>query len=234
MTSEPPVRPIALAASVFGLAGTRMIEDNESHFDLHVVKDFFDVETCRRLTTELQHSRFMPAPSYGKGDAPLVDERTRRTLQALPSEETVAMVRGRLEEYAATLEQRFGLPLSGFESPEFLRYRRGDFFVAHQDGNTGMVKLKSDDWRRVSISIFLNSESEIAGDHTYSGGSLVFSNWRRNRTFRLRGEAGTLVAFRSETTHEVRPVIRGERYAIVTWFGSEPPAVAGGPGSSIG
>ena len=29
---------------------------------------------------------------------------------------------------------------------------------------------------------------------------------------------GTLVAFRAETTHEVTPVTRGERYAIVSWY----------------
>ena len=39
-----------------------------------------------------------------------------------------------------------------------------------------------------------------------------------SRKFHLRGEPGTLVAFRSETTHEVTPVTHGERYSIVSWF----------------
>ena len=199
---------------------TPMIEaDDESHFDLHLVKNFFDAETCRHLIFELEHSRSRLAPSYGKGAAPLVDERTRRTVQLLPAEETVGFVQRRLDEYGPALEQRFGLRLSGCESPQFLRYRVGDFFVAHQDGNTGMVRMKSDEGRRVSVSIFLNCESELAADQTYDGGALVFSDWRSNRRFRLKGEAGTLVAFRSETTHEVTPVVRGERYSIVTWFG---------------
>jgi hypothetical protein len=31
-----------------------------------------------------------------------------------------------------------------------------------------------------------------------------------------RGEAGTLVAFRAETTREVTPVTHGERYSIIS------------------
>src|SRR5215831_891491 len=202
MTREPPVRSIALAASVVCGFAEMHIDDDQSYFDLHLVKDFFDAGTCHRLISELQHSPSKLAPSYGKGEAPLVDERTRRTVQVLPAAETVAMVHGRLEEYAAELEQRFDISLSGFEAPQFLRYRVGDFFVAHQDGHTGLVKLKSDQWRRVSVSIFLNSESEASSPHTYGGGSLVFSDWRSNKRFRLQAEAGTLVAFLAETTHE--------------------------------
>jgi predicted 2-oxoglutarate/Fe(II)-dependent dioxygenase YbiX len=35
------------------------------------------------------------------------------------------------------------------------------------------------------------------------------------------GEPGTLVAFRSETTHEVTPVTHGQRYTIVSWYRSD-------------
>jgi len=34
----------------------------------------------------------------------------------------------------------------------------------------------------------------------------------------VRGEAGTLVAFPSETTHEVTPVTSGERFSIASWY----------------
>ena len=91
--------------------------------------------------------------------------------------------------------------------------------MAHQDGNTGLVKLKSDAWRRISVTIFLNQESATPGAETYSGGSLVFSDWRTDARLTVAGEAGKLVAFPSETTHEVEPVTHGERYSIVTWYG---------------
>ncbi|HMH42773.1 MAG TPA: 2OG-Fe(II) oxygenase, partial [Pyrinomonadaceae bacterium] len=73
--------------------------------------------------------------------------------------------------------------------------------------------------RLVSVSIFLNRQSETEESDSYSGGSLVFSDWRSNKKFELAGEPGTLVAFRSEITHEVMPVTEGERYAIVSWYG---------------
>jgi SM-20-related protein len=114
--------------------------------------------------------------------------------------------------------EHFGVRLSRCEEPQFLWYRTGDFFVAHQDGNTGLVRLDSDKSRLVSVSIFLNQQSETAENDSYSGGSLVFSDWRLDTRFDLAGEAGTLVAFRSEITHEVTPVTHGERYAIVSWY----------------
>jgi SM-20-related protein len=32
------------------------------------------------------------------------------------------------------------------------------------------------------------------------------------------GEPGLLVAFRSDTVHEVLPVTHGERFTVVSWF----------------
>ena len=93
------------------------------------------------------------------------------------------------------------------------------FLFAHQDGNTGLVSLGSEASRRVSVSVFLNRQSEVSEGDAYGGGSLVFSDWRLKEKLELAGEAGTLVAFRSETTHEVIPVTHGERYSIVSWYG---------------
>lgn len=97
----------------------------------------------------------------------------------------------------------------------------GDFFVAHQDGNTGLLRLDREQSRKVSVVILLNRQSEAPETDAYCGGSLVFSDWRGSgrRELRLPGEAGTLVTFRSETTHEVIPVTHGERYSIVSWYG---------------
>ena len=36
--------------------------------------------------------------------------------------------------------------------------------------------------------------------------------------FPLRGQTGLLIAFPSGLPHEVRPVTRGERLTVVTWF----------------
>jgi SM-20-related protein len=171
------------------------------------------------LITELRRSPAVPAITYGQGDAGSVNESVRKVESLMPSKETVEQVTRRLIDYRQKVGEHFGISLSGCEEPQFLRYRVGDFFVAHQDGNTGLLRLDTDRSRRISISIFLNRQCETPKTDCYCGGSLVFSDWRTGREFRLDGETGTLVAFRSETTHEVIPVTHGERYAIVSWYG---------------
>lgn len=189
-----------------------------SKFDLHLVKDFFDENTCREIVHDMRHSPAAAALTYGRGEG-AVDERIRRAMHVSPSARTVAYLNRRLEDARPELADHFHVALSGFEPPQFLCYRVGDFFVAHQDGNTGMIDLESDRTRRVSVSIFLNNQSDEPLSDSYAGGSLVFSDWRNGSRQEVTGVAGTLVAFRSETTHEVTPVTHGERYAIVSWYG---------------
>lgn len=163
------------------------------------------------------------APTYGKGEV-TVDRRVRNVGHVSPSPEIVLEVTRRLEAQQEILEQHFAVELGGCEPPQFLRYRVGDFFVAHQDGNTGLINLDSDRTRRLSVTLFLNQQSVEDNREGYNGGSLVFSDWRSGMRHEVVGEAGMLVAFRSETTHEVTPVTRGERYVIVSWYRQRPVA----------
>jgi SM-20-related protein len=192
--------------------------NSDSPLDLHLARDFFDAETCRDLIREMQRSPASPAVTYGQDKAGSINDRVRKVTRLLLSPETVANITRRLMDYREEIGAHFGVNLSACEDPQFLCYRVGDFFVAHQDGNTGLLRLDTDQSRRVSISIFLNQQSDEPEAGAYGGGSLVFSDWRHNRELQLKGEAGTLVAFRSETTHEVIPVTHGERYSIVSWY----------------
>jgi SM-20-related protein len=191
----------------------------DSQIDLHLIEKFFDEETCRELIAEMARSASAAAVIYGRDESGAVDQRVRKVarLQLLP--QTVEYVRQRLIECRESLGKHFGMTVQSCEEPQFLRYQVGDFFVAHQDGNTGMVALASDASRRISVSIFLNGETETPQTNSYCGGSLVLSDWRAASKLRLIGKAGTLAAFRSETTHEVVPITHGERYSIVSWFG---------------
>lgn len=157
------------------------------------------------------------AVTYGKGDA-AVDERVRRVSRVSVSKKTTVSVAERLAQQRDPISQHFGISLANLEEPQFLRYRIGDFFVAHQDGNTGLVNLDTDRTRRISVSIFLNNQSVTPEPDTYGGGSLAFSDWRTGSRHEVAGEAGMLVAFRSELTHEVTQVTQGERFAVVSWY----------------
>src|SRR2546425_13311813 len=116
----------------------------ESSFDLLLIKNFFDDEACRELIGEMRESPAAPAVTYGQRSSGEVNERVRKVTQAQPSAQTVALVTQRLMDHREKIAEPFGFNLRTCEEPQFLCYRTGDFFVAHQDGNTGLVGLASD------------------------------------------------------------------------------------------
>jgi SM-20-related protein len=190
-------------------------------YDLRLTPNFLDDVTCQQLIQEAQASGSDPASVYGQGDGGQVNDLVRKAKRLKLPATTTEFVKQKLIEHKETIEEQFSIPLKSCEEPQFLRYDIGDFFVAHQDGNTGLIRLSSDAERRVSISILLNPQSEEPVPGTYSGGWLKFSDYRAEpqySEFPLPIEAGTLVAFRSERTHEVTPITRGERYSIVSWY----------------
>jgi SM-20-related protein len=189
----------------------------EDKFDLHVVENFFDLSTCQRLIDEIRLSETNTALALGKGEWGAVDERTRKVRRAALDSQTAAAVTSRLLDHLPHLRNHFDLPVSSIEDPQFLWYGPGDFFVAHQDGNTKLIQLDSDRLRRISVSIFLNRQSEDEEPDCYCGGSLIFTDRIKGDRCVMRGETGKLVAFRSELTHEVMPITSGDRFAIVTW-----------------
>ncbi len=194
-----------------------------SHFKLYLISDFFDSRDCREMIAELERSEVSAATVYGEGDSASIIERTRRTARLFPTNEIVARVKQRLIESMKEIGSHYGLNLCSCEEPQFLRYNMGDFFVAHQDGNTGMMRSEREQRRKISVVIFLNQQSETARAEHYGGGDLVFSDWRRGANrgqLYLAPAAGTLVAFPSETTHEVIPVTHGQRYSIASWYGT--------------
>jgi SM-20-related protein len=175
--------------------------------NLFVIKHFFTAAVCDAIVGEMKVTKASAATVYGKGTSGSIDANVRNTLRVLPSSETVDLVTQRLLSCKPAVEEHFSFALDECEDPQFLRYREGDFFVAHQDGNTGMLLLDTER-RRISTVIFLN--------RNYSGGALVFANL--SSRYQMPAEPGTLVAFRSETTHEVTPVTHGERFSIASWY----------------
>jgi predicted 2-oxoglutarate/Fe(II)-dependent dioxygenase YbiX len=187
-------------------------------FRLH---DFLDRATCESIVAEMRGAGETSAPVYGAGggDAGSIDSRVRRvSLIATPDALRQTMNRS-FEGVKPQIEEHFGLVLSHCEDAQFLHYRAGDFFVAHQDGNTSLIRDDSRH-RRISIVLFLNDQSADPAPGTYGGGDLMlhgrYPDWQARHP--AGGAAGTLVAFRSETTHEVTPVTHGDRYTVVTWY----------------
>ena len=185
--------------------------------NLFTVKQFLEPGVCREIVAEMSATQGDAATVYGRTTSGAVEQNIRKTLRIRPSVATVESIVGRLLVLKDQVEQHFAVALSECEDPQFLRYREGDFFVAHQDGNTGMTRLDTER-RLVSTVLFLSRESDSPETGAHCGGSLLFSNLRTFEKVRVVGEPGMLVAFRAETTHEITPVTHGQRYSIVSWY----------------
>jgi SM-20-related protein len=175
--------------------------------------DAFDAAACEAIVSELRAAHGAAASVYGRSAAGAVDAAVRKATRLAALEDTRNRVIARLEEQRAAIEEHFNVALHEIEEPQFLRYVTGDYFVAHQDGNTPLLRDDSR-FRKISIVIFLSPQS------AYDGGSLLFHGRYPDIDVRIPVAAapGALVAFPSETTHEVTPLTRGERFTIVSWY----------------
>ena len=81
------------------------------------------------------------------------------------------------------------------------RYRVGDRHPAHQDLLAGASRRK------------LAGSVQLSDPDGYEGGDLVVSYGQARAA--MPKSRGTLVAFPGWTVHEVEPVTRGERWALI-------------------
>jgi predicted 2-oxoglutarate/Fe(II)-dependent dioxygenase YbiX len=183
------------------------------------VKSFLTASECGALREELRQAAGAQATVLSENPAGAIKPMVRRTTRMSVPPATSAHITDLLMQRRDDLERHFGAPLSACEPPHFLQYLPGDFFVAHQDGNTPLIYDHSR-FRKISAVIFLSAFSHDATPGSYGGGALVLHGPYSGPPLRVRltPEPGTLVCFRAETTHEVLPVTRGERFTIVSWY----------------
>jgi len=190
---------------------------------LFLVRDFLDPRECAAVRDEARAASSHPAPVYIEGAEGHVHEDVRKTSSVEVSAATAADVGRRLGELLDEIGGHFGLSLKGCEPPQFLRYGEGDFFVRHQDGDSGQIEFDHLRVRKVSVVIFLNGGAAEPSGETFGGGELLIYRSSGETEagpliFPIPGEPGLLVAFRSDTVHEVTPVTGGERFTVVSWF----------------
>ncbi len=178
-----------------------------------------DAATLEHIRQEMGAARGEPATVLGSTPQDRVASSARKASRIAVSETAHAAVAALLERLQRRIEAHFGRSLNGFEEPQFLRYGPGDYFVAHQDGNTPLVYDESR-FRKVTVVIFLSTQSERPMPETFCGGSLVLHGalGETEQRITLAPAPGTLVAFPSETTHEVLPITHGERFSVVSWY----------------
>src|SRR5262245_50176453 len=193
-----------------------------------LLENFLDPLTRDTVLTDARGAAGAAATVHGHGRTEAVT-RVRHATQLSVSDAGRRLVERLLSDLTPALTERFGVAVSTHETLQFLRYETGGFFVAHQDGNTPLTRDRTRD-RRISIVIFLNAQTPGSLPGGYTGGDLVFHAPYPDvdRRQAVVGAAGSLLAFPSETTHEVTMVTGGERYTIATWFHAARVAQAGG------
>lgn len=178
--------------------------------DWLTIDEFLDGPTLEELLSDLRQADAVAAPVYGGGQA--IDPRVRSTRLVQPAEAFREHVKRLLIDVQPRIASHFDVALNTCEEPLFLRYQPGDFFVAHQDGNVPTIHDDSRH-RRVSVVIFLNPGAHEGGSFVFHG---RYPDWEKRCV--VPAAPGSLVAFRSETTHEVTPVTEGTRYSVVSWY----------------
>lgn len=187
--------------------------------DLLLIPALLTPQQCIDWRAQLDQAAAGPAAVLDTGYGGRVAPQIRRVARLQPPEALQMQTVELLSSLRARLQAHFGQALGRCEAPQFLRYETGDFFVAHQDGNTPLLRDASLS-RRVSLVLLLNDAAELPQAGCYGGGELVFHppSGSGNSPSRHTPPAGSLIAFRAETTHEVLPVTHGRRYSIASWF----------------
>jgi predicted 2-oxoglutarate/Fe(II)-dependent dioxygenase YbiX len=196
------------------------------HLGVFAIEKFLDADLCHRIETEMSSIEAATPALVTKDGIDRVDEAIRRTKLIAVSTDLKVIIEDRLTKIEHQIEEHFQILLDDFEEPQFLAYKVGDFFKPHVDSSTSSDDHGYRKQRRVSVVLFINGESfdtDRDRKHNYCGGSLILyglidrPEWK-DYGFNVQGKQGLLIAFAANTYHEVKPVIEGLRYTVVTWF----------------
>jgi predicted 2-oxoglutarate/Fe(II)-dependent dioxygenase YbiX len=190
------------------------------HLGLFVAPDVLEPGACRLICGAMTAASGALARVWD-GESDAVDTTVRRSRTVEVDSAAAAVVSEALDRVREPLARHFGVLLGSFQPPQFLLYRQGDFFDAHSDSDTDPAASEAVRERQVSAVLFLNAAGESGA---YEGGALTFYGLfdggvhRGDTGLAIAGAPGSLVAFPSEVVHAVKPVTRGERCTVVTWF----------------
>ena len=128
------------------------------------------------------------------------------------NDETNWLYKKIVKEINSVNAENFDLILKFVEPLQFSEYHENHqgFYSKHDDcGEKGNLK-NFVDIRKLSFSIQLTDEKE------YEGGELIFYSNNGEEKVAPKSK-GTIVFFNSDIKHEVKPVKKGVRHALVSW-----------------
>lgn len=164
--------------------------------------------------------------SLGKGqigDNNTIDENIRKSKTKFISEEWLYQkINPFLQE--ANKKGDWNFNVNWYEPAQVTQYKKSDFYNWHVDENTAPYPLNHTNKnfrnkiRKISCSLLLSDPKSFEGGFldlavpTCNNGNLVY----KKITVRPMG-IGTLIFFPSFVAHQVNPITRGTRHALVLW-----------------
>ena len=111
--------------------------------------------------------------------------------------------------------------ITGAESMQITRYKKGEFYDFHKDGkgdhlsayNQPDNEFTHGHVRKLSMTVLLNEN--------YEGGEFQFATYNKEECEIYTPEfnkTGMIIVFPSDVEHRVAPVTKGIRYSLVIWF----------------
>lgn len=170
-------------------------------------------------------------------NGPVLDSAYETNHVQLPAE-IIVLVRQRLSALRAELEQHYQINLRDFvRDPLGLAYPRGGVFQPHIDWAPILPSDSHEDASAIreptmQLVLFLNSQVDSLSPGTYAGGELVLYPdylWGGSTVLRVRGRAGSVLAFPSFMLHGVDAVTAGERHVVISMWYAEARGNSGWP-----
>ena len=130
------------------------------------------------------------------------------TISWIPFKEMTEMYKQIESEMLRANNNHFGFEGMQLSEPaQFTHYLTGGFYAWHMDND--VLGKHQPPVRKISMTLLLSDPT------TFEGGELEFMS--KGKTAKLK--QGQAIFFSSWLQHRVKPVIRGERYSLVMWFG---------------
>lgn len=103
---------------------------------------------------------------------------------------------------------------------DYLEYGEGQFFEIHQDSRGHTNDPNEATGRMWSTSTLIDQTDDLEGGELLLYGPHI-NNVKNNRPMRIDLQVGETVFFPSHYYHEVTPVTKGLRTALVVWLGDD-------------
>lgn len=174
------------------------------------IKQLLSLEEVQEFADALRHVAWLDGKTSAMGMAAGVKSNSQADSKDVRVKQLMNRLLARMGHHPLLVSA--ALPHRIFP-PVFNRYTTGESYGFHVDGAIMRLPDSAEVMRSdLSMTLFLTNPDD------YEGGELVIATGFGEQ--RVKGCAGDAVLYPSSSLHQVTPVVRGERLAVITWIQS--------------